>query len=114
MHDALGRLVDVMLREALRRRCREIQIDVGEDGCAVWLLRGSERLPLDPIPPRLYSDLKDRLARKCGNKSWEGQGTFLACLKRTKASEKDHGDVNVSVVFGDESLRLTITEFKHR
>ena len=39
VHDPLGRLVDVLLREALGQRCREIQIHVGEDGCPVWLVR---------------------------------------------------------------------------
>ncbi len=46
----------------------------------------------------------------CGKEDDEGQGTFVVSLNLSDTSEKSYGEANVSVVFGDSSLRLTIVE----
>ncbi len=53
-HDVFGRLVVVMLREALARRSHEIQIDVGEDCCPVHFVKGTENLEMDSLPVRIF------------------------------------------------------------
>ena len=112
LHDAIGRLVTVMLREALESRSSEIQIGVGEDGYAVHFVQGLKKLAMDALPVRLFGPLKDRVARMCGKEDCQGHGTFSALLKRTETSAKGYGEVNVAVVFGDSSLQLTIADFK--
>lgn len=112
LQDPIGRLVILMLAEAVALRCSEIEIDVVEDCCPVHFVRGDERLERDAPPVRLFRPLKDRLARMCGQAAGDGQGTFTAALKKSQTGTKVDGEVSVSVVFGDASLRLTITDFK--
>jgi hypothetical protein len=112
-HDVFGRLVVVMLREAVARRSNEIQIDVGEDCCPVHFVRGTENLEMDSLPVRIFGPFKDHVASMCGKEDCQGQGTFSATLKGTETSAKAYGEVKVSVVFGDSSLRLTIANVQN-
>ncbi len=112
VHDALGQIVVVMLTEAVARRCSEIVVGLGEDCCPVHFIRGNEQLEMDSMPVRLFDPLKDRIAQMCGNKGCQGEGTFISSLKKSKTSSQVGAQVQVSVVFGDSSLRLTISDVR--
>ena len=111
-HDPLARLVILLLREAVARQCNVIEIDDGEDFCPIHFVRGDERFKIDPLPKRLFGAFKGRLARMCGKEDDQGEGTFVVSLNLADSSEKVYGEANVSVGFGDSSLRMTITELR--
>ena len=111
-HHPLERLVILMLREAVARRCDGIEIDDREPVCPIRFVRGDERFEIDPLPQRLFGPFRDRVARMCGKEDYQGEGTFVASLNLADSSEKVYGEANVSVGFGDSSLRMTITELR--
>jgi hypothetical protein len=110
-HDPFERLVILMLREAIAKHSNGIEIDDREPVCPVHFVQGDERLEMTPLPKSLFGPFKDRVARMCGKEDDEDQGTFVVSLNLADTSEKTYGEANVSVVFGDSSLRLTIVEF---
>ncbi|HEV2970567.1 MAG TPA: hypothetical protein VGY55_11410 [Pirellulales bacterium] len=106
----LGRLVILLLREAVARQFKEIEIDICGNVCPIHLVRGDERFKMDPLPKRLYRRFSRQVARMCGNEDCQGQGTFSASLDTDAPNAEPYGEVKVSVVFGESSLRLTIIE----
>jgi hypothetical protein len=109
VHDAPGKLVNVLVAECVKRGYREILIELGEDSSPVQFARGDERLEMDTMPRQLFAVIKERLARLCGSIN-EGQGTFTTSLKRTETSAKPWLQVQVRVTFADKSVRLTVAD----
>jgi hypothetical protein len=107
VHDPIGRLVTVLLNEAVKRGCGGIVVDLGGDGCPVHFLRDSEMLEMDSLPLMLYPSLEERLIRLCGGEC-QNHGTFSTSLKRTETSSAAYCDVQVTVDFADPGLRLTL------
>jgi hypothetical protein len=103
-HDPLQRLVVLILREAIALQCDGIEVSRGhEPTCSIIYLRGDQKIPREPFPVRLFDGFSLGLARLCGLEDGRGAGAFLV-------SEEEFGAFNVSVVFEDSCLRLTITE----
>jgi hypothetical protein len=112
LRDTLGKLVEVLLAEAVARRSSEIIVEVGEDCCPVHFVRGSEQLEMDALPVWLFGPFKDRIVRMCGKDIDENNGTVTITLKKSETSVKSDTEVQVSVAFGESSLRLIFAEIK--
>jgi hypothetical protein len=112
LHEPFGRLVILLLREAVARQCNQIEIDDVDDVCPIHFVRGGERFKMDPLPKRLFGAVQRHVARMCGKENCQGQGTFSASLNLPESSAKAYGEAKVSVVFSDSSLRLTIIDLK--
>lgn len=112
LDEAIARLVIVMLREAVRRHCTEIQIEIGEESCPIHFVGSDTKIEMDSLPAMLIPRLKDHLAKVCGNRDCQAQGSFSAALKRAETSAKSYGKVTVMVAFGESDLRLTIKAFE--
>ncbi len=110
LHRMMGRLLIGLLRTASSRQFNEIEIDNCGDVCPIHFVQGGERFWFNALPKRLFYPLKAHVARMCGKEDDQGQGTFVVSLHLADTSEKSYGEANVSVDFGDSSLRLTITE----